>query len=214
MTKLAKKGKKTVRKNSRRKEVEIPVFVISKKEKVNTSVVRGKTAPKKNKEREKEFTILKDKDDLPVFHNFSNIPAGDKRQEEFEGERNNSKSAAHKNIKEVIEERVLEKAPLPESKKIIIMWASVAVFACLIFFVWFSSLKNNFSDFFGSTSFTFSRQDGTLEELNRNLEELENQTNFPKEKTEPVGTIDGKETDFLGEIKEKILVEELKNKLE
>ncbi len=195
MEKVLKKSKKIVRKKSGRKEVEIPVFVISKKEKAAA------------KAEEKKFGIFKDGDNLPVFKNF------------FPGtpdeEKNGLEEKTYKKEAEVLvykKESLRKKSLLPELPRKIIMWASVAVFACLIFFIWFSGLKNNFSGWFGSASYTFARQGEILEEVGNGAEEVNNEAAVSEEAGQEGDGVDGKE--ILDQIKEKILVEELKNKLE
>lgn len=217
MVKIVKRNKKTGHKNPRRKEVEIPVFVIRKKEQIVSSTAGKKAVPGKDEKSVKEFGILKDEDDLPVFQNFSESADEEKNQDEAEVEKEWKylKDATHKKDTDVLvseKKSPKKKILLSESKKRIIMWASVAVFACLIFFIWFSSLKNNFADLFGSVSFTFSRSEGVLEEVGDSLEELKDQINSSVEMKEEEGG-DGEEG-LLDQIKEKILVEELKEKLE
>lgn len=194
MAKVLKKNKKIVRKKSGRREVEIPIFVISKKEKAAA------------KAEEKKFGIFKDRDNLPVFKNF--FPGAP------DEEKNGLKEKTHKEAEALIykKESLRKKSLLPESGKRIIMWASVAVFACLIFFMWFSGLKNNFSGWFGSASYTFDRQGESLEEVGNGAEEVSNGAAVSEEEGQAGEVVDGKE--ILDQIKEKILVEELKNKLE
>ncbi|MFA5413642.1 MAG: hypothetical protein WC348_03825 [Patescibacteria group bacterium] len=213
MAKIERKSKKIVRKNSRRKEVEIPVFVINKKEEVFVSEVKNvRTA------EEKDFGIVKDRDDLPVFQNFSTTVHDrddeEKIEEKLRDERARLKNAMLKkddseSVKE--EKKSKKQAPLSEPRKRIIMWTSVAVLACLIFFMWLSSLKNNFSEFFGSASYTFSRTEEVFEEVEGGVEELNDQTAAPEETPENTESADG---GVLDQIKEKILVEGLKSKLE
>lgn len=213
MEKIVKKKKKIIRRQSRRKEVEIPVFVISKKERA--------VAPRIEKEKEK-IGIFKDGEDLPVFKNFYSADRShggeEKDEEEIRGELERLKNISQKKEPEVLAEKPKshkQGALLSEKRKRIIMWGSVAVFACLIFFIWLSSLKNNFSDLLGSSSYTFLRADGILEEVeeNKNMEEVKNQ-NVPSEEevlgSEKTGSGEG----TLDQIKEKILVEELKDKVQ
>jgi hypothetical protein len=214
MAKTERKSKKIVRKNSRRKEVEIPVFVINKKEKVFVPEVKAVRMAE-----EKDFGIVKDRDDLPVFQNFSATVHGrndeEKIEEKLRDERARLKNAMLKkddgeSVKE--EKRSKKQAPLSEPRKRIIMWTSVAVLACLIFFMWLSSLKNNFSELFGSASYTFSRTEEIFEEVEGSVEELNDQAAALEEVSEKDG--EGSGNEVLNQIKEKILVEELKSKLE
>ena len=214
MAKIERKSKKIVRRNSRRKEVEIPVFVISKKEEVVVPEVKNVRMAE-----EKDFGIVKDGDDLPVFQNFSATVRShndeEKIEEELQNERARLKSAMLKkddgeSVKE--EKKSKKHAPLSEPRKRIIMWTSVAVLACLIFFMWLSSLKNNFSEIFGSASYTFSRTEEIFEEVEGSVEELNDQAAALEEVSENGG--EGSGNEVLDKIKEKILVEELKSKLE
>ncbi|MFH2136797.1 MAG: hypothetical protein ABII19_04210 [Patescibacteria group bacterium] len=207
MAKMVKKNKKTVSKkrSTKKREVEIPVFVISKKERAVATKA----------EEKKELGIFKDRDDLPVFQNFFPADQEEEKQEEVKKEWKHFKNAAHKKEAEVLisKKENQKRGPLlPESRKRIIMWASVAILACLIFFIWFSGLKNNFSGLLGSVSYTFSRSEGVFEEAGDSLEELNNEAVAPEETAgENSETVDGEE--ILDQIKEKILVEELKSKL-
>ncbi|MFA5129043.1 MAG: hypothetical protein WC445_03720 [Patescibacteria group bacterium] len=217
MAKIVKRNKKTVHKHPRRKEVEIPVFVIREKEQIVSPAARKKATLGKDEKGANEFGILKDGDDLPVFQNFSESADEEKNQDEVEVEKEWKylKDATHKKDTDVLvseKKSPKKKVLLSESKKRIIMWASVAVFACLIFFIWFSSLENNFANLFGSASFTFSRSEGVLEEVGDSLEEFKEQINSSVETTEAEGG-DG-EKGLLDQIKEKILVEELKDKVQ
>lgn len=214
MAKIVKKNKKIVRRHSGRKEVEIPVFVISKKEQIPPSAKENQSVFEEKGKGSKEFGILKDKEDLPVFENFL-VSSKETKEKDVEKEWSNLKVSTHKKDTGVLVsgKKGSKKAILlSESGRRIIMWASVAVFACLIFFIWFSSLKNNFFNFFGSVSYTFARQEGALEEVDNGLEELENQTNASLEEAETEAG--DNDEGVLDQIKEKILVEELKNKLE
>ena len=207
MAKMVKKNKKTVSKkrSTKKREVEIPVFVISKKERAVAAKV----------EEKKELGIFKDRDDLPVFQNFFPADQEEEKQEEVKKEWKHFKNTAHKKEVEisVSKKENQKRGPLlPESRKRIIMWASVAILACLIFFIWFSGLKNSFSGLLGSVSYTFSRSEGVFEEASDSLEELNNEAVAPEETAgENSETVDGEE--ILDQIKEKILVEELKSKL-
>ncbi|MBI5071971.1 hypothetical protein HZB93_03745 [Candidatus Falkowbacteria bacterium] len=214
----AKKSKKTNRKVSVKKEVEIPVFVISKNEReISPKEEKYSFAPKQSVDE--GLKIVKDEDDLPVFRNSADSDSrpsvkNEDKEEEIKKTWGNLKHQAHsRNFTVAVpEKKNQKKAHLSENKRRAIMWTSVAVLAGVIFFIWLSSLKNNFSEIFGSVSYTFSRSGEIMGEVENGINELESQTPAVEETPEG-GAVINSEDPVLDEIKERILLEELKNKL-
>ncbi len=218
MAARVKKSKKINRKVSAKKEVEIPVFVISKNEhKIPPQEEKYSFTPKQS--ADEGIKIVKDEDDLPVFRNSADsdsrpLVQNEDKEEEIKKTWGNLKHQTHsRNFAVAVpEKKNQEKTHLSENKRRAIMWTSVAVLAGVIFFIWLSSLKNNFSEIFGSVSYTFSRSGEIMGEVENSINELESQTPAAEETPKGEETINIENT-VLDEIKEKILLEELKNKL-
>lgn len=218
MVPKVKKSKKISRKRSPKKEVKIPIFVISKKESSAGGAKKHFFESRESSGAE-SLKIVKDGDDLPVLERMVSVlegeGAGKNREEEVGKEWQKIKNQTHhKNLAVSLSERKEKRsaASLSEKHKRTIMWVSVVVLSCAIFFIWIFGLKNNFFEIFGSASYTFSRSEGALEEIGNSLEELGSQLSNSEEApaSQPAAS---SEEGIADKIKEKILVEELKSKL-
>jgi hypothetical protein len=210
-----KENKKVGRKKSPKKEVEIPVFVISKKETVGFK----KHFSEFEELREADnFRIARDKDDLPVLEKLVSVSDSGAEEkthgENIQDEWKEIKNQTHQKSLSVstAEKKEKRSAPLSEKNKRAILWVSVTVIACLVFFVWLYNLKNSFSGIFGSASYTFSRSAGALQEVSSSFGQFQNQLSNLKNAVENQSAA-GTDQGVVDQIKEKILVEELKDKL-
>lgn len=220
MASKVKENKKINKKRSPKKEVEIPVFVISKRER--TAILAKNFSGIKEQPDAENFWIAKDKDNLPVLErkvSNLNCEAEGKTGEEKIGNawQEIKKQAHQKNLTVSSAEKKSEKkgkgaAPLSERHKKTILWVGVTVIASLIFFIWIYNIRNSFSGIFDSASYTFSRSGGVLEEVNNSLSQFENQLSNLQNNLKDQSTA-GADQSVVDQLKEKILVEELKNKL-
>lgn len=219
MAEKAKIIKKVSRKKSAKKEIEIPILVVSSKKKEN--ILAEREIFISNTGDTGVFpTIRKDENDLPVFENVS--PRGEEISEPGREEKNaelmREAKQADKSRLEVSEETpnkisARRASTWSPAKKKVVMWVSVTAFTAVIFLVWISVLGKNLSFDLGSNSYTYFKETVDNPELGQSLE------NF-KEGWADLGNAIKEEPaaesadDTIDKLQEKILVEEMKNKLE
>ncbi len=212
MVKKNKNSKKISRKRPAKKEVDIPVFVVGRKKLEEVFSAQDQT----EKLIGESLKIIRDEEDLPVFENsfFSDkkeIAGGEEREVAASFKETKKDSHLEKRPDSpVLKTSPKHVAPLSYRKKKFIMWGSVVVLVGAIFFIWLIGLKNTFSSLPGLASYTFVRSAGGFFEeteakvsaFGASLGNLENA--IIKEADEAV----------VDKMKEKILVDELKDKLE
>lgn len=227
---VSKIKKKSARKrvSPKKKEVEIPVLVVRKKENkaVGAAVVQENYFPAEERIPEK-YQILKNDNDLPVFEKNNFVSEESVMADLSTASEEEEMARAVKRIREGVraEKVKSEDAPAGEkaekksgwslAKRKIIMWASVAGIAFAVFVIWASVIKNNFSFDWGAKSYTVFREaSGNWQETETLLDEL-SQERVDIEKAMNQGqTAESGSNEVVDKLKEKILVDELKNKLE
>jgi hypothetical protein len=221
---MAEKAK-TVKKIGRRKpalrEVEIPILVVNTK-KAEASQPENKVIAEAVKNGNIFPQIIKDENDLPVFEGVSvgeeNFSAT--RTEEETAELMRETRLAEKERREVREETASKDlargiSAWSPAKKKAVMWFGVAAFAAVIFLVWISVLGKNLSFNLGSSSYTYLREAAENPELKQSFENVkELWSDLENAAGEEAGTDAEAAGDTLDKLQEKILVEEMKNKLE
>lgn len=210
MSPKAKSEKKISRRRTVKREVDIPVFVVGGK-KSRDAVHEEQSARSFSGEGLK---IVRGEDDLPVVEHSAFVP----REEEMADNLKKIKKQFHseESLNPVPAKRstvLKHSAPLSEGRKKAIMFVSVVVLASAIFFIWLIGLKNNFSGMLGLASYTFSRNaGGVLEEAGAGIDKLgDGLSNLEDALIRE--TSESADREVVDKLKEKILVEELKNKL-
>jgi hypothetical protein len=219
---LADKNYKKVKKVAHRKkipkkEIEIPVRVVGRAQAQNILNSSGddyfgsqeqRFPPKEDLPLVKK--IVKDEDGLPFLKtNFSpnhGLPAG------VRGE--GSKESKPEILSRIRERKVRQ--PLSQDQKEKIMWVSVVLVVSLIFFVWFAIIKSNFSFDFGVKNPFAAGSVGSVESSLQNFRDdwstLQEQWSSLENAAEERGAASANQQ-VINKLKEKILVEELKNNL-
>jgi hypothetical protein len=221
MAEKAKTVKKIGRRKPARREVEIPILVVNtKKAEASQPENKGITEAAKNGNIFPQ--IIKDENDLPVFEGVSvgeeNFSAT--RTEEETAELIREARQAEKERREVREETESKDlargiSAWSPAKKKAVMWFGVAAFTAVIFLVWISVLGKNLSLNLGSSSYTYLREAAENPELKQSFENVkELWSDLENAAGEEVGTDAEAAGDTLDKLQEKILVEEMKNKLE
>lgn len=107
-------------------------------------------------------------------------------------------------------------AELSEKSKMRVLWTSVAIIVCLIFFVWLSFLKENFSFNFNSKN---SQNLSITNDAGNALGDLKNQWNNLRSGWSDFGNVlkqrtsAGASQEVVDKLKEKVLVEEMRDKI-
>lgn len=186
------------------KEIEIPVHVVKKIEEKD--------------DLNPQLKIIRDKDDLPhletsfkVHQNSPAVEEGAKQEaEQAEKQRNEKKE------KEIMESNQVENLnwSFSASQKKKILWVSVLLISGIIFFIWLTFFKNNFSFSFGrSNFFALSKETDNLQSLHDEWETLRDQwVNF-QNALEQQKAAESASQQVINKLQEKILVEEMEKKV-
>lgn len=224
----SKSPKKTSRKRAKpKKEVEIPVYFTSKK--------AGKE-PEDNpisenyflaeKPAEEKYQLLENEDDLPVLGNVNDDAGG---KHDFREETPGSEEEIAREMKK-LKEKNRENAVVAEeavgnirpggvsswsmAKKKTVMWASVVSVAFVVFVAWLFVVQKSFSFDLGAQSYTVWREAaGEWQEAKAPLSELGEELSSFEESFEQEEIRETGGDEAVNKLKEKILVDELKNKL-
>jgi hypothetical protein len=215
---VKKANGKLGRKRPVRKEFLIPVHVVgqgkngilsAKKEEIFDAPTGEKNFPK----------IIEDENNLPVFRRETpGIAPAEKdgqisEEQAAEMIRGERRAAPESGKPSAAEEKGEGPGSWSLAKKKTVMWASVAAVTAVIFFVWLSVVGRNLSLNFGSNSYTYLRDSVNSQGLGKSFGNLQNQWTELGEylKSQPAAA---SEEQTLGKLKEKILIEEMKNKIE
>lgn len=199
-------NKKIARRRSLKKEVEIPVYVVSRRKKEKPAPVVAQAAPATEENKKVFPQIIKDESGLPVLENISPV-AAEPAERDSGPEEKMAPVPPKKNVAQDIGKS------WPQGKKKTVMWASVAAVTTIIFFVWLAVFGKNLSLNLGSNSYTYFREAVSNPELGNSFQNL--QTEWTNLEEYLAGkAAEGADAETLEKLKEKILVEEMKNKIE
>ncbi len=210
----AKIGKAKKQKRAVKKEVEIPVRVVGKNSAKNffgSDENRCLSGSSQNVR-----LAVNDEGGLPhletdfFLNNNKKLPAAASEPEKKQNLNPPLEEKKSKILKQFEDKEV--KHSLPPFLKEKILWASVAILASLVFFVWLAIIKINFSlrlnNFFDAKN-TGSELQDLRGEWSNLREQWSNLENIVEQKTAASAN-----QQIINKLKEKILVEEIKNKVE
>jgi hypothetical protein len=211
MSPKAKSEKKISRRRTVKREVDIPVFVVGGK-KFRDAVQEEQSARSFSGEGLK---IVRGEDDLPVVEHSVFVPKEEEMVDNLKKSKKQVRPEESPNPVPASRNAVLKHgAFLSEGRKKTIMFVSVVVLASAIFFIWLIGLKNNFSGMLGLASYTFSRNaGGVLEEAGAGIDKLGDGLSNLEDALIREARESADEA-VVDKLKEKILVEELKSKLD
>lgn len=194
-----------------KREVDIPVFVVGGK-KFRDAVQEEQSARSFSGEGLK---IVRGEDDLPVVEHSVFVPKEEEMVDNLKKSKKQVRPEESPNPVPASRNAVLKHgAFLSEGRKKTIMFVSVVVLASAIFFIWLIGLKNNFSGMLGLASYTFSRNaGGVLEEAGAGIDKLGDGLSNLEDALIREARESADEA-VVDKLKEKILVEELKSKLD
>lgn len=226
-----KKNKKILsKKMAREKGFEIPVYMV--KNDVRPPVApSAKSEPagiQARKNRTSGFKIVKDENDLPVFEKIAendllSMPFGLSEDVDRE-EKNDDGIETGQILEDQRETKIRDRARegnwgkkillMPLGKRKMIMWVGVFAAVSLVFFIWFSVFKNNFSFNFGSSNpFVWEKgENDSFNGLGDSLDDLRSQWAEVRDLLEEKAA-NAANQEVVNKLKEKVLVEEMKNKL-
>jgi len=234
MDKRFKKNQKASRRKTFKKEFEIPIYIINKKEGNAAPASPELEGTDQEKFQSNELKIVEDENALPVletvgsnahgdsllakekFSDIQSVRAEDSEEsaglkDDFFGGDRADKAVVKKTDRTRIKGKIFTP---PEGKREKIMWVSVFLIAGLIFFIWLWVLKENFSFSFGPQNpFTTQGEDNNLNDLKNRWDTLRNQwSNFNNSLEQKAAASANQQ--LVDKLKERILVEELKNKMQ
>jgi cytochrome c-type biogenesis protein CcmH/NrfG len=217
---VKKASSKVGRKRPARKEFLIPVHVVGQTNKGVLSKEKEEIfdAPSGEKNYPK---IIEDENNLPVFER--EVPEIDLEGKDSLVSEEQAAQIIREQRRAAMESR---KSPGTEedgesgktggwslAKKKTVMWASVAAVTAVIFFIWLSVVGKNLSLNLGSNSYTYLKDSVNNQGLDESFENLQDQWKELGEYLENQPAAENEEQ-ALGKLKEKILIEEMKNKIE
>jgi len=208
--------KEKKQKRAAKKEVEIPVLVVKKaKEKDILSLSESNSFVRSSQKLE----FVNGKDNLPYlkadFFSDKNLLATESNLKKQTKKQNFSQNIDEK--KTGVSVRLKEKELkhiLSSVQKEKIMWVSVALLVFAIFFVWLAIVRMNFFVDFGVDNFFNTKN------ANSDLQNLREEWSKLREQWEYFPNIDKRKLDanvdqqMIDKLKEKILLEGIKNKIE